>query len=886
MELLVILVFVAGYLAIALEHPIRVNKTASALLTGVLCWTIYSFTGHAGLDQELAHHLSKISEILFFLLGAMTIVELVDAYQGFRIITDRIQTRNPVVLLWIICTVTFFLSSVLDNLTTSIVMVSLIRKLIPNKDMRMFFGGMIVIAANAGGAWTPIGDVTTTMLWIGGQISTVNIMTSLFIPSVVSVLVPLIFLTFTMKGDLGMPDAGKGEAEAPPTGSRTMLMLGIGALIFVPVFKTVTHLPPYLGMLLGLGVLWVVSEMINPEADEAARKPLSAAGALSRIDSSSVLFFLGILLAVSALESMSILGAFASWLDTTLGSQSLIITLIGLLSAIIDNVPLVAASMGMYSLADYPMDSMIWEYLAYCAGTGGSILIIGSAAGVAVMGMEKIDFIWYLRRISAIALIGYFAGAFTYLGISSLNPEATAETRLELFKRIDQEISLNSKAYATLQEETSTIGHRLTGSENGSKAEQYTFDKFKEYGFEDVRFQEFEVESWSRGSIDVAIAGDPVKAVTLGHSPQSADVTAEVVDFGNGLAEDFEAKPDAAKGKIALFHIGILEGSKPGLVNLHRSEKTALAIKAGAAGVIIFNSVDNGVLLTGTASVTGDVIPIPAICIGKEDGFTLKEKLKTGKVSARIRMTNNRGPIRARNVIATIKGSEKPDERIIVGGHLDSWDLATGAIDNGIGSFAVLDMARAFKANNLKPKRTVQFVMFMGEEQGLLGSRHMVSEAVKDGSIKSIKYMLNFDMTGNPIGISAGGMVTDTVFFKKLGEEIAQVDTIYQNKFSRGGGLHSDNQPFMLEGVPVLGMHSNLDRSIYRCYHADCDDFSLVDETHIRNTARFGSMVLYAIADATKLPAARMNSEQTRQFLIDNGLKEPLVIAGDWKWKD
>lgn len=424
MEPYVIAVFVLGYLAIALEHPIKVNKTASALLAGVLCWTLLAFSEHTGVSEELSHHLSKISEILFFLMGAMTIVELVDAYQGFRIITDRIQTKNPVRLLWLICWVTFILSAILDNLTTSIVMVSLIRKLIPNKDMRMFFAGMIVIAANAGGAWTPIGDVTTTMLWIGGQISTMNIVKTLIIPSIVCMLVPLIYLTFTLKGTLGDTAANNsllnGESDAPPRGSKTMLILGVSALIFVPVFKTVTHLPPYLGMLLGLGVLWVVSEMINPEADEAARKPLSAAGALSRIDSSSVLFFLGILLAVGALESMHILQHFAAWLDKSVGSQSVIVTLIGILSAIVDNVPLVAASMGMYSLETYPIDSFIWEYLAYCAGTGGSILIIGSASGVAVMGMEKIDFIWYLRRVSIIAIIGYFAGAFCYLAIYQL----------------------------------------------------------------------------------------------------------------------------------------------------------------------------------------------------------------------------------------------------------------------------------------------------------------------------------------------------------------------------------------------------------------------------------------------------------------------------------
>jgi Na+/H+ antiporter NhaD/arsenite permease-like protein len=422
MELGVILVFVIGYLAIALEHPIKVNKTATALLTGVSLWTIYALSGHHGVSEELSHHLSKIAEILFFLLGAMTIVELVDAYQGFRLITDRIQTKNPKKLLWLISWVTFFLSAILDNLTTSIVMVSLIRKLIPNKDLRMFFAGMIVIAANAGGAWTPIGDVTTTMLWIGGQISTLAIITSLFIPSVVCLLVPLLYLSFTLKGELGehkdtahmhTHPHGNGEVK----GSTTMLLLGIGALIFVPIFKTVTHLPPYIGMLLGLGVLWVVSEFINPEADEAPRKHYSASGALQRIDSSSVLFFLGILLAVGALESMTLLSRFAAWLDAAVGNQSVIVTMIGVLSAIIDNVPLVAASMGMYSLTDYPMDSFIWEYLAYCAGTGGSILIIGSAAGVATMGMEKIDFIWYMKRVSLVAALGYFAGCGAYLAI-------------------------------------------------------------------------------------------------------------------------------------------------------------------------------------------------------------------------------------------------------------------------------------------------------------------------------------------------------------------------------------------------------------------------------------------------------------------------------------
>ena len=451
MEALVIIVFVLGYLAIALEHPLKINKTASAILTGVICWTLFvmaepstsvtesesyttfldilkielgeKFTSLTSADLyrefvtfSLSEHLSGIAQILFFLMGAMTIVELVDAHHGFRFITDRIKTKNPKTLLWIICWVTFFLSSVLDNLTTTIVMLSLVRKLIPNKDMRLFFAGMIVIAANAGGAWTPIGDVTTTMLWIGGQISTGNIMITLFLPSVACMLVPLIYLNFTLKGTLGETHEHQTKNHKHEVNSgMLMLVLGVGALIFVPVFKTLTHMPPYMGMLLGLGIIWVVSELINPELDEAVKKNYTAAGALARIDVPSVLFFLGILMAVGALESMQALHHAAVWLDQTVGDQRIIITLIGLLSAVVDNVPLVAASMGMYNMDVYYQDHMVWEYLAYCAGTGGSILIIGSAAGVAAMGIEKIDFIWYLKRISLLAMMGYFAGAIVYL---------------------------------------------------------------------------------------------------------------------------------------------------------------------------------------------------------------------------------------------------------------------------------------------------------------------------------------------------------------------------------------------------------------------------------------------------------------------------------------
>ena len=446
MEFLIIIVFVVGYLAIALEHPIKINKTASALLTAVICWTIFTVSGSTetmlasdrfqhfvhGLGEsaaslsagelhleyvieQLGHHLNEIAQILFFLMGAMTIVELVDAHNGFKIITDRIKTKNPIMLLWVVCLVAFFLSAVLDNLTTTIVMVSLIRKLIPDKEMRLFFAGMIVIAANAGGAWSPIGDVTTTMLWIGGQISAGAIMTSLFIPSIICMIVPLLYLTFTLKGSLGDFEQKGSKAQATVGNGNLMLALGLGALISVPIFKTVTHLPPYMGMLLGLGVIWVVSELINPDLDESEKKHYTAGHALTKIDMPSVLFFLGILLAVGSLQSMGTLANFAGYLNDTIGDNRIIITLIGVLSAIVDNVPLVAASMGMYSMDMYPQDHFIWEYLAYCAGTGGSILIIGSAAGVAAMGMEKIEFGWYLKKISLLAALGYFAGAAFYL---------------------------------------------------------------------------------------------------------------------------------------------------------------------------------------------------------------------------------------------------------------------------------------------------------------------------------------------------------------------------------------------------------------------------------------------------------------------------------------
>jgi len=444
------LIFVLGYLCIAFEHPLKIDKAASAILTAVLCWTalvlgaesILPALDNAGhvIPEELRHHLGEISEILFFLMGAMTIVELVDAHEGFKVITDRIRTSKRVNLLWMIGFITFFLSAALDNLTTTIVMVSLLRKLIKEQHERWFYAGIVVIAANAGGAWSPIGDVTTTMLWIGHQISAGGIITELFIPSLVCLLVPLVVLSLTMKGEFERPEDQLSDAErsdpTTPFERNLVFALGLGALLFVPVFKSITHLPPYMGILFGLGVLWVVTELLHRGKNDEDKHPLSVVGVLRKIDTTSVLFFLGILLAVSSLATAGHLTQVATTLKDSLGNVYAINLAIGLLSSVVDNVPLVAGAMKMYPLVDAPtlaaagtesawlsnfvVDGTFWELLAYCAGTGGSCLIIGSAAGVAAMGMEKIDFIWYLKKISLLALLGYLAGAATYIGIATL----------------------------------------------------------------------------------------------------------------------------------------------------------------------------------------------------------------------------------------------------------------------------------------------------------------------------------------------------------------------------------------------------------------------------------------------------------------------------------
>ena len=465
MEILLIIIFVIGYLAIALEHPIKIDKAASALVMGGIIWGalalgiddlvtkeflsefyekfktkfnslkeigVYSSDEYAKpikfLKYELSHHLVDIGEILFFLLAAMTIVELVDSHQGFSIITDKITTKRKVPLMWILCVISFFFSAVLDNLTTSIVMAALISKMIKDKKDLWMFAGMIIISANAGGAWSPMGDVTTIMLWVGGQVTAWNIIYSIFIPSLVCMIVPLLYISFKLKGSIESPDLKNlnSEISSVNTYERNLIFyMGVLGLLFVPIFKITTGLPPYVGMLLSLGVLWVTTEILHRDKNYEQRRHLSVIGVLKKVDTPTIFFFLGILLAVAGLQSAGQLDIVAKYLENTFSGENkiyIINVLIGLMSALVDNVPLVAGAMGMYEIGPiqdgilaYPQDHKFWQFLAYCAGTGGSVLIIGSAAGVAVMGILKIDFMWYLKRISFLALIGYVAGAITYI---------------------------------------------------------------------------------------------------------------------------------------------------------------------------------------------------------------------------------------------------------------------------------------------------------------------------------------------------------------------------------------------------------------------------------------------------------------------------------------
>jgi len=476
MFILMVVIFILGYTMIALEHPIKIDKAASALLMGAVLWALYALNAQDILDlgysrawhhfselnpslsktaegarefivhHDVMEHLADISTILFFLLGAMTIVEIVDQHEGFKIITDKIKTTKKSKLLWVLSILTFFMSAVLDNLTTTIVIIALLRKLVDDKQTRWFFAAMVVVAANAGGAFSPIGDVTTIMLWIGGQVTTANIIMKLFIPSLFTMIIPLLLLSFTLKGNVTRPKvvlAGEHDVSTTPTQQIVMLVMGVSALLFVPVFKTVTHLPPYLGMLFGLSIMWITTEIMHKKTRSKyeGNFKLSVNSILTKVDVPTIFFFLGILTAVAALESAGHLDLLATSLkDWGLGVYPVAI-IIGLLSSIVDNVPLVAASMGMYPIdpfhIQYMQDGIFWELIAYTAGTGGSILIIGSAAGVAAMGMEKIDFIWYMKRISLLAALGFFAGAGTYY-VQEMFMQESLEAKIITYDKIPQ----------------------------------------------------------------------------------------------------------------------------------------------------------------------------------------------------------------------------------------------------------------------------------------------------------------------------------------------------------------------------------------------------------------------------------------------------------------
>ena len=493
---------------------------------------------------------------------------------------------------------------------------------------------------------------------------------------------------------------------------------------------------------------------------------------------------------------------------------------------------------------------------------------------------------FYVPRFRLVLFCIGTAGCLTAFNPDKLSLQKT-------FSRISKEVNEHSRAYETLADASERVGHRLTGSPNGSRAEAYAFDLLSSYGYKDVRFEPFEVEAWMRDTVTLSVVPyrsdnfRDVPVVALAHSPIEAHIQGEIVDVGNGLEGDFAAIKDKLKGKVALVNIGLAAPTK-GARNLHRSEKTALAIQYGATGVIMVNLVPGNVLLTGTASVTGKLIPIPSVCISLESGQALRSWIQEehSPLHAVIDMTNTSRKIRARNVVVTLSGSQYPDEKIIVGGHLDSWDLATGAIDNGIGSFAIMDIARTFKALKLKPKRTIEFVLFMGEEQGLLGSKAMVEDLKHAGQLDKVRYMMNLDMTNDPTGLNAFGRSDIVPFLNTVGETMKEVEPTFANQMQNQAGLHSDHQPFMLEGVPVVGMNGHLTKDVLDCYHANCDRINLVNADQLKNTVRYSTMLLYALADADDIPTRRQTDTQTRDYLVTQGLRTSLQIANEWRWKE
>jgi Na+/H+ antiporter NhaD/arsenite permease-like protein len=419
MVILLLIIFTVGYLLITLEHVIHINKSAFALITAVLCWTIlvmHPANKEAALSA-IGHHLSGIAEIVFFLLGAMTIVELIDAHDGFQNITEKIKTANKTKFVWTIALVTFFLSAVLDNLTSTIVMMSIINKLVKDKIVKWHLLGLVVISSNAGGAWSPIGDVTTTMLWIGHQMTPLNIIKETFLASLTCMVVPTLIINYRIKGSILLVEEVPINQNVISTSfdRNVVFVIGVSCLLFVPFFKVITELPPYMGMLCSLGIMWVLTELMHHNKVSDEKGSLSVSHALRKIDTPSILFFVGILMSIAALEQAGILKSLAAYFDHQFSDIKIIAIVIGLLSSVVDNVPMVAALQSMYSLDMYPTDHYFWEFLAYTAGTGGSVLIIGSAAGVAVMGIEKINFFWYLKNISWVALIGFLTGALVFI---------------------------------------------------------------------------------------------------------------------------------------------------------------------------------------------------------------------------------------------------------------------------------------------------------------------------------------------------------------------------------------------------------------------------------------------------------------------------------------
>jgi Iap family predicted aminopeptidase len=485
--------------------------------------------------------------------------------------------------------------------------------------------------------------------------------------------------------------------------------------------------------------------------------------------------------------------------------------------------------------------------------------------------------------------LGFLALSATLL-TSSFTPTYGEEDFKDVYKKIKAEVELNSKAYATLGEACKTIGHRLTGSDKGKKAEEYAFKLLKEYGFKDTKFQGFQVEAWARDTVTLSIAPPKsddfreVPVVSLAMTPVDANIQGTIVDLGNGLDSDYVGKE--VKGKVVLANIGLLD-APAGTKNLHRSEKTALAIQHGAIGVIFVNTVKGQVLLTGTASVTGNLISIPAVCISLENGTEIRKWMKDqpGLLSL-IEMHNVSKPIKARNVVATLKGSSSKlrNEKIIIGGHLDSWDLATGAIDNGIGSFSVLDVARTFSALGLSSKRTIEFVAFMGEEEGLLGSKAYVERAKKEGDLDQIVYMINLDMTNNVNGFNGGGRDEMLPILKSIGDQIKAIDGDFANIVENSPGLHSDNQTFLMEGIPAADPLGKLTRSVLDCYHANCDDFSLVNKKEMENTVKYTTMLLYGLANAEQIPAKKLDFYSTKEFFIKHNLRHELELGNEWRW--